>query len=70
MPATVQKALDLLDELSLTDRQYVIDVERQRIIEERRKEIHAHSLDTEDDLKAGKLKAYENVSDLIKALNE
>jgi len=70
MPATVQKALDLLDELSLTDRQYVIDVERQRIIEERRKEIHAHSVEAEGQLQEGKLKAYSNVSDLIKALNE
>lgn len=67
---TVQKALDLLDELPLADRQYVLDIERQRIIEERRKAILSTSIEAENEFKAGKLKSYSTVSDLMKSLNE
>lgn len=70
MATTIQKALDVLDELSLQDRQYVLEVEKQRIVDERRTAIKTASDEAIADHKAGKLKSYDNVTDLMKALRE
>lgn len=53
---TLDTALDVVMELSMDERELLLDIVRRRQIEERRAEIAASARETRELLKAGKLK--------------
>lgn len=53
---TLDKALDVVMELSMDERELLLDIVRRRQIEERRAEIAAGAREARELLKAGKLK--------------
>ena len=67
---TVQKALEMLDQLSPADRLYELSVEHHRLIEERRRQILDSGLEAENHFKNGTLKSHTDVSSLMKSLHE
>lgn len=68
--ATVEKVLEELNDLSLAEREYVAQIESQRIIEEKREYIRSAAIQGKEDYKAGKLKVYDNIQDLRKDLDK
>jgi hypothetical protein len=67
---TIQKAFEMLDQLSPADRQYVLSIEHHRLVEERRHQILNSGLEAENDFKKGVLVAHSDVLSLMKALHE
>ncbi len=70
MKRTFADVVDEVRQLSFEEREQLMDVIERSLIDERRKEILKNGEEARRAYKNGELKAYTNVDDLMKALND
>lgn len=65
---TLDAVLDKANELSFQEKEMLLEILRKRQIEERREEIARNGRQAKEDLKTGKLTAYDDVEAMIRDL--
>lgn len=70
MPATIDKVIHDFDELAFEDQEFVKELIDKRLIEAQRAQILKEAKEGRREFDEGKTKTFDNVSDLMKSLDE